>query len=53
MKSFTNEEQIMILELVRAALGHDAIFITLADDLDLSDNVLKNLQRKLETNMKE
>ena len=48
MEKFTNEEQVIILEIARFALSDGEIFDYVADKLDLSDKEVKALQVKIE-----
>ena len=45
---FDETEQSTVLELARVALGDAKTFDNFADELDVSDDVLKGLQKKLE-----
>jgi len=45
MRNFTKEEQVIILELARMTLADN--YEAVAEALDLSDEVLKDLQDKI------
>ena len=49
MKGFTKEEETIILEAARVALSDADLYEGVALDLDLSDDVLKALQEKIES----
>jgi DNA-binding IscR family transcriptional regulator len=44
---FTNEELTILLECARVALRDADSFDNIANDLDISDNELKKIQKKL------
>lgn len=51
MDDFTTEEQLIILEAARIALSDADIFDSLADQMDVADDVLKEIQEKLSSYM--
>jgi hypothetical protein len=50
VKNFTEEEQVVILEMARIAMGDGFIFDEVAAALDLSDEYLIQLRDKVEAN---
>jgi len=47
MEVFTEEEQLIIIEAAKVSLGDSMVYEMIADEMDLSDEVLANLRDKI------